>query len=220
MMPQQQPAHDAEALQELGRASVEIVHDIKNQLNGLKLYATFLRKRSERDGRPADELETINKIVAGLEHAASQLNLLVRFGRAVELRPEPQADLAQIVRAACGGEAIEARGENFRGEFDAEKLREALGEIDAAARANAVSQTLKPVSLRREEMVSGATVSGASALIEWRGVADAGGRDIFRALDGLGALRATLAAKIISAHGGTVTHRADTVSVRLPLKES
>ena len=74
-MPQQQPAQDAEALQELGRASVEIVHDIKNQLNGLKLYATFLRKRFERDTRPADELETINKIIAGLERAAAEPEL-------------------------------------------------------------------------------------------------------------------------------------------------
>ncbi len=49
MKPLPQPTHDTEALQELGRASVQIMHDLKNQLNGLKLYATFLRKRAERD---------------------------------------------------------------------------------------------------------------------------------------------------------------------------
>jgi signal transduction histidine kinase len=215
MMPQQQPAHDAAALQELGRASVEIVHDIKNQLNGLKLYATFLRKRCERDQRPADELETVNKIVAGLERAASELSLLVRFGRAVELRPALQTDLAQIVRAACDGETVEARDEDFRGDFDAERLTDALREIAATARANAAAQGLKPVSLRREE-----TANGASAIIEWRGVTDAAGdKNLFRAPDGLGALRVALAAKIINAHGGTVTHHADAVSVRLPLSK-
>ena len=31
---------------------MQIVHDLKNQLNGLKLYATFLRRRIEKD--PAD----------------------------------------------------------------------------------------------------------------------------------------------------------------------
>lgn len=213
-MPQQQPAHDAEALQELGRASVEIVHDIKNQLNGLKLYATFLRKRSERDGRPADELETVNKITAGLERAAADLNLLVRFGRGVELRCAPQTDLAQIVRAACDTETVDARGESFRGEFDAERLIDALREIAATAHANATAGGLQPVLLRREQ-----TEGGASAIIEWRGVVtDANGKNLLRAPDGLGALRVALAAKIISAHGGTVEHHADAVSVRLPLK--
>ena len=41
------------ALEHLGSATVQIVHDLKNQLNGLKLYATFLRKRLERDDRAA-----------------------------------------------------------------------------------------------------------------------------------------------------------------------
>jgi hypothetical protein len=39
---------ETERLQDLGRASMQIVHDLKNQLNGLKLYATFLRRRIER----------------------------------------------------------------------------------------------------------------------------------------------------------------------------
>ncbi|MDT7540643.1 MAG: hypothetical protein QOE33_547 [Acidobacteriota bacterium] len=215
-MPQQQPEHDAEALQELGRASVEIVHDIKNQLNGLKLYATFLRKRAERDARPTDEVETVNKIIAGLERAADEMNLLVRFGRTLELRRAPQ-DLAEIVRAAATteGETFDAQGTDFRGEFDAERLAEALREIVAAVRANAANQQLAPVSLRREE-----TAGGASAIIEWRGVKDAGARNIFGGLDGVGSLRAALAAKIISAHGGAVEHVADAIRVRIPLKES
>src|SRR5215211_1340371 len=97
MKPQPQPSTDAAALQELGRASVEIVHDIKNQLNGLKLYATFLRKRFERGERPEDELETVNKIIAGLERAAADMNALVRFGRPVELRRAPHTDLGELL---------------------------------------------------------------------------------------------------------------------------
>ncbi|MCV5148143.1 hypothetical protein OFB99_26195, partial [Escherichia coli] len=66
------PTDDREALLELGRASVEIVHDIKNQLGGLKLYVTFLRRRAVAEGRAADELETLDKLRAGLDRAADE----------------------------------------------------------------------------------------------------------------------------------------------------
>ena len=55
------------ALEDLGRATLQIVHDLKNQLNGLKLYATFLRKRLERDDRAVEERETLAKLIAGLD---------------------------------------------------------------------------------------------------------------------------------------------------------
>jgi nitrogen fixation/metabolism regulation signal transduction histidine kinase len=214
MMPQQQPAQDAEALQELGRASVEVVHDIKNQLNGLKLYATFLRKRFEREARPADELETVNKIIAGLERAAADTNLLVRFGRPLELSRSPRTDLARLVGDAAGdGEMMNEGGENFQGDFDAQKLGEALAEITRAARERAAADKRVSLSLARED-----AGGGAFAVIEWRGLKVApGGEGIFGALDGVGALRAALAAKIIRAHGGTVDQRGGEVVARIPL---
>jgi hypothetical protein len=215
MPPQQQPTPDAEALRQLGRASVEVVHDIKNQLNGLKLYATFLRKRAERDSRPTDEVETVNKIIAGLERAAAEMNLLVRYGRALELRRAPQ-DLAQIVRAAATeGGTLDAQGADFRGDFDAERLGEALKEIAAVARASSANGRPASVSLRRDD-----SAGGASAVVEWRGVKDSAARNLFGDLDGVGGLRAALAAKIVAAHGGAVEHQADAIHVRLPLKES
>ena len=55
MKPLMSRTEDIGTLQDLGRASIQIVHDLKNQLNGLKLYATFLRKRLERNERPEDE---------------------------------------------------------------------------------------------------------------------------------------------------------------------
>ncbi len=66
MKPLLSESQDTQALSELGRASVQIIHDLKNQLNGLKLYATFLRKRMEKTERPAHEQETISKLIAGL----------------------------------------------------------------------------------------------------------------------------------------------------------
>jgi light-regulated signal transduction histidine kinase (bacteriophytochrome) len=214
MTPQQQPTHDADALQKLGRASVEVVHDIKNQLNGLKLYATFLRKRAERDQRPTDEVETVNKIIAGLERAAAEMNLLVRFGRTLELRRTSQ-DLAGVVRAAAtaDGATFDAQGGDFRGEFDAERLGEAFREINADARANANDQEPAAVSLRREE-----TAGGASAVVEWRGVKGTGARKVFGELNGVRSLHAALAARIIGAHGGAVEQIADVIRVRIPLQ--
>src|ERR1044071_9154250 len=70
MKPLKTELQDAETLRELGIASVQVVHDLKNQLNGLKLYATFLRKRMEKAERPADEPETIAQLIAGLERGA------------------------------------------------------------------------------------------------------------------------------------------------------
>ncbi|MCA1640454.1 MAG: hypothetical protein LC785_00410 [Acidobacteria bacterium] len=216
MTPQPHTTDDAAALQELGRASVEVVHDIKNQLNGLKLYATFLRRRCERDERPADEIETVNKIIAGLERSAAELSLLVRYGRPIELSRAPRTDLAEIVRAAAVGEAeIEGGGgADFAGDFDAAKLGEALADINAAVRAHSPADSPARVSLRRD-LSAGAE---AAALVEWRGVGGAGGKNIFGALDGNASLRAALAARVVAAHGGAVSHEGDTVSVRIPLK--
>ena len=81
MKPLLSESEDNEALRTLGRASVQIVHDLKNQLNGLKLYATFLRKRLEKSERPLDELETIVKLIAGLDRAAADLGMIVEYGQ-------------------------------------------------------------------------------------------------------------------------------------------
>src|ERR671913_722953 len=94
---------DEESLRDLGSASVQVVHDLKNQLNGLKLYATFLRKRLEKGERPADELETVGKLIAGLERAATDMNLLVRLGRPLDLRRQPGTDLSSLLEAAAEG---------------------------------------------------------------------------------------------------------------------
>ena len=59
MKPATAPVMDPGVAEELGRATLQIVHDLKNQLNGLKLYATFLRKRLERDERSSEEQETL-----------------------------------------------------------------------------------------------------------------------------------------------------------------
>ncbi|MFL6230164.1 MAG: hypothetical protein ACJ741_15435, partial [Pyrinomonadaceae bacterium] len=133
MMPQQQPVPDAEALQELGRASVEIVHDIKNQLNGLKLYATFLKRRFDKFDRPEDEVETISKLIAGLERAAAEMNILVRLGRNIEIHPSGPTDLRQVLERVRNENAeslsIELPETAVQSRIDQQLFPEALSEI-------------------------------------------------------------------------------------------
>src|ERR671912_559181 len=135
MKPLTQPIQDAEALLEIGRASVQIVHDLKNQLNGLKLYATFLRKRLEKAERPADEQETVAKLISGLERAASDMNVLVRFGRELELRRQPGTDLARLLQDSADGASVEADGGPFQGDFDPVLLAEAARSTSGSAEA-------------------------------------------------------------------------------------
>src|ERR1700752_1878266 len=98
MKPLMSRTEDTGTLQDLGRASVQIVHDLKNQLNGLKLYATFLRKRLERSERPGDEQETVNKLINGLDRAANDLSTIVQYGREIELKTQRGMDLHKVLR--------------------------------------------------------------------------------------------------------------------------
>ncbi|MCA1565543.1 MAG: hypothetical protein LC803_07880 [Acidobacteria bacterium] len=219
MKPIKATTNDTDALIELGRASVQIVHDLKNQVNGLKLYATFLRKRMEKSERPADELETINKIMAGLERTATDMNTLVRFGRPLELQLKPRLDLAPLLAAATEGDFAQRDGGDgaYRGDFDAPALSDALKSIHASARQLTAKDASPNIDLRRAESEA-ATGTPPFALIEWRGVNAAGDDDIFNSFNGGAGLRLALAAKVIHAHGGAVEQTSDALRVRLPLR--
>ena len=204
--------------------SVQIVHDLKNQLNGLKLYATFLRKRMEKNERPADEQETVVKLINGLERAAADMTALARYGRPVELRRQPRVDLFKILTTITTSDGsgastprLESAVESLEGEFDIACLTEALKTITAGAsgmrRAEDNGELL--ISLRSEE----ATVE-PKAVIEWRGVRIMDGIDPFHSFTGSDALRMSLAAKIIEAHGGEAGADDGLLRVRLPIKNA
>lgn len=215
MKPLKTESQDAETLRDLGSASVQIVHDLKNQLNGLKLYATFLRKRMERAERPADEQETLAKLISGLERAAADMNVLVRFGRSLELRRQPGTDLARLLRESAEGASVETAGGPFEGDFDPVLLAEALKNITAEAlgESGAAPEGDGPrhVRLRGE---------GSAAVVEWQGgAAVPDGADPFRSLAGASGLRMALAAKIVRAHGGEVSSEGGRIRARLPLQK-
>ncbi|HYG11017.1 MAG TPA: hypothetical protein VD835_13795 [Pyrinomonadaceae bacterium] len=216
MKPIKATTHDTDALIELGRASVQIVHDLKNQVNGLKLYATFLRKRMEKSQRPADELETINKIMDGLERTAADMNTLVRFGRPLELQRRPRLDLAVLLAAATEGDfaAPMEDGGAYLGDFDAPLLSDALKSLHVSARALTAKDASTEINLHRQ--ATGEDGATPSALIEWRGIKVAD-EDIFNSFNGGAGLRLALAARVIRAHGGAVEQASDALRVRLPL---
>lgn len=197
---------------------MQIVHDLKNQLNGLKLYATFLRKRMEKAERPTDEQETLAKLISGLERAASDMNVLVRFGRALELRTKPGTDLARLLQDSTDGAHVQAVGGPFEGNFDPVLLAEALKNITAGVfgESGAAPDDGGPPQVR----LSGDGLG--EAVVEWRGGAaasDADGEDPFRSLAGAAGLRMALAAKIVRAHGGEVSSEGGRIRARLPLQE-
>jgi signal transduction histidine kinase len=213
MKPLKTELQDTEMLRDLGSASVQIVHDLKNQLNGLKLYATFLRKRLEKAERPADEQETIAKLISGLERAAADMTVLVRFGRQLELRRQPGTDLARLVADSADGTPFEADGGPFEGDFDPALLAEALKNITAGARGEGEANE---AGVAQRVRLSG---EGSGAVVEWLGAAVSDGEDPFRSLAGATGLRMALAARIVRAHGGEVSHEGGRISARLPLQK-
>lgn len=226
MKPLLSKTEDSDALQALGRASLQIVHDLKNQLNGLKLYATFLRRRMEKTERPPDELETVGKLMVGLERAAADLSTLVQFGRPVEPKKQSAVDLQKLMRgvvssitaspAATGALtsqiALEPSTVPLVGDFDPMMLSDALKAISVGA--------LKIRQLKDKEPLlnvrMGRNDSENTAAIEWLGL-NSLDHDPFAAFAGSDEIRMSLAAKIINAHGGQASQVEDALRVTLPL---
>lgn len=187
---------DQVALAELGRAFAETAHDIKNRLGGLKLYATFLRKKLAQSERPVDELEALDKLIAGLDGAAEELAYVVRYARPVTLQTRAEIDLVQLVScigSECG-HVIVCESDECRGQFDGLALSEALRALWAGARESQLK-----IRLKRD---------GAGAVIEWQDAASE---------SHLASIRRMYGERIVCAHGGRVERKSALVRVSLPL---
>src|SRR5215467_5675375 len=77
-----------------GRMAARLMHDFKNQLGGLKLYAAYLQKRFADN---AEGVEIAEKIAHGLNEMAEQAVILNKLCRPLELRMGP-GDPAPIVK--------------------------------------------------------------------------------------------------------------------------
>jgi nitrogen fixation/metabolism regulation signal transduction histidine kinase len=209
---------DAKALEDLGRATLRIVHDLKNQLNGLKLYATYLRKRLDRDEKATTERETVEKLVAGLDHAAKEMAALVRYAQPLDLRRQPKSDLRTIAHLAAHDPAYRVSGP-LVALSSAENDGELIGAFDPHAMAEAFSALTREALARR---AGGATVtlkldrlssqSLPMALVEWTGLASP-------STGSSPGIHAAFAKRIIEAHGGVVDFETEAIKVKLPLSE-
>ena len=208
---------DAKALEDLGRATLRIVHDLKNQLNGLKLYATYLRKRLDRDENATTERETVEKLVAGLDHAAKEMAALVRYAQPLDLRRQPKSDVRVIAHSAVNDPAYRVSGpliaaadtennDKLTGAFDPHALAEAFSALTREAlarRAGDATVMLKIERAPKQRL--------PLALVEWIGLA--------RNASASPGIHAAFAKRIIEAHGGVVEFDNDAIRVKLPLSE-
>ena len=207
---------ETERLQDLGRASMQIVHDLKNQLNGLKLYATFLRRRIEKGDRPVDEQETIVKLMGGLDRAAEDLATIVRYGQPVELKKQSGVEIDKVLRSACTSvdEKIvwKTDSDTVQGSVDHFKLTDAFKWLCSGA-------------LKHRQPDDGAKITvstkvdgnnSGQAVIEWAGLRQLD-HDPFRSFAGSDEIKLALAAKIIEAHGGSAKFIDKKFVIELPL---
>ena len=212
---------ETERLQDLGRASMQIVHDLKNQLNGLKLYATFLRRRIEKSERPEDEQETVRKLIGGLDRAAEDLSAIVRYGQPVELKKQPGFEIDKVLRSVCSSvdetnSKIVWKSDSavVQGSFDHFKLTDALKWLCMGALKHRETDN----DGAGEITVSTKLADGDSerAVVEWTGLRHLD-RDPFRSFAGSDEVKLALAAKIIEAHGGSAKFVDKKFVVELPL---
>ncbi len=160
------PALGVEDYVALGQATAKLVHDFKNQLGGVKLYATFLKTRLAHD---AESAEIVTKIVEGIDAMAENATLVSRFARPLELRCE-SGDLAALVHKVVA--ALTPQGaarqvvllaecaENLPSiKFDWQQMHFALDAVVRRALAVALPQSKVRVGLQPNNQLGDQTVT-------------------------------------------------------------
>jgi signal transduction histidine kinase len=205
---------EEERLIETGRMAARLIHDFKNQLSGLKLYAAYLKKRFADN---PEGLEIAEKIDQGLNEMADQAAILNKLTRPLELRCEP-GDPALVVEQVVAGHRAEAGKKNIRIEYEVEsdlpqmpldwqQVRAALESILARAIDLSPEGGVVSVSVKRRDEVLQIEIADQGETL------DAGQR---RALfDGFTSERISrtslgmaLARRIVEQHGGEVAVQA------------
>jgi signal transduction histidine kinase len=197
---------------------MQIVHDLKNQLNGLKLYATFLRRRIEKSERPEDEQETVGKLINGLDRAAEDLSLIVRYGQPVELKKQPGFEVDKVLSSVCS--SVDETNSKLVWKSDSDAVQ---GSVDHFKLTDALKWLCMGAVKHRQTDNDGAgaiTVTtkraDGGAVIEWTGLRELD-RDPFRSFAGSDEVKLALAAKIVEAHGGSAKFTDKKFVVELPL---
>jgi hypothetical protein len=138
--------------------AARLIHDFKNQLGGLKLYAAYLQKRFADN---AEGMEITEKIARGLNEMAEQAAMLNKLCRPLELQMAP-GDPAPLVEAAVSKLGPRASAKRVKiscdlepgaplASFDQRQFVEALEAIVARAVDASPEDGEIGVSLRRRD---------------------------------------------------------------------
>jgi signal transduction histidine kinase len=219
-------------LAQMGRLTSRLIHDFKNQMGGLKLYASYLKKRlaaADLGAAGKESAEIAEKIVENLNVMAENATLVSRLAKPVELQRVP-GKLALVVEQALNDQRarVEERqiklvnrvAETVEMEFDATQLRLALNTfLTRAVEVSPVNgQVIVELQRMAESCVLSVTDQGAP-------LTDLQRRTLFDFVTNERLNRTALelghAKQVVEAHGGTVTAEAvesggTVVCVRLP----
>jgi two-component system, OmpR family, sensor kinase len=205
---------EEEILIETGRMAARLIHDFKNQLGGLKLYAAYLQKRFADN---AEGMEITEKIAQGLNEMAEQAAMLNRLCRPLELQMEP-GDPAPVVEAAVSKLGPRASAKRVKiscdlepgapqTSFDPRQIGEALEAVISRAVDASPEDGEIGVSLRRRDEALRIEITDNGATLD-----DERRMRLFDPLAGdrlnRTALGLALARRIIERHGGQVSARA------------
>jgi len=201
---------------ETGRMAARLIHDFKNQLGGLKLYAAYLQKRFADN---AEAVEIAEKIAQGLNDMAEQAAILNQLARPLELRMEA-GDLASIIEQVVGRLQSRASAKSVkislnldrdapRISFDSRQIGAALESIVSRAIDATPENGEVAVSLVRQDEALQVEIKDNGATLD-----DNQRLNFFDPLAGdrlnKVALGLAMARRIIEKHGGRISARTDT----------
>jgi signal transduction histidine kinase len=198
------------ALLEVGRATNRLIHDFKNQMSGLKLYAAYLKKRFA--DRP-EGVEIAEKIIQSLNEMTENASLIGKLTRPIELKLLEE-DFVALIKQVVQNLQPQAAGRNvevastfavaaFRLPLDSQQMRMALNPLLAQAieSSHAGGTVNVGVQAGQNELLVSISDEGGAFSEEQR-------QSFFNFLTNerlnKTSLGLALARRIIEAHGGTV----------------
>ncbi len=111
-------------LEDLGRMTAGLAHEIRNPLAGIQLYASMLRRDLEGDPPKARVLDRVLSAVSGLERLVEDM---LAYGRDLDPRRAP-SPLGPLVEEALGLARAALEEKSIRVELD---IDGACAEVDA-----------------------------------------------------------------------------------------
>jgi signal transduction histidine kinase len=228
------------SLAEIGSLAAMFIHEIRNQLGGLKLYATFLRKQLAGQSPDHNGVEIADKIIQSINVMTDYSGLLGRLGRPVKLNLE-KVDARSLIESVLRDTSAQAgeRGVtvnvtvtvNSDLTIDRSQLSRALGAIVSRAIASSVEGGAVEIASFQEGewLVLSIEDSGAGSSQTRRDRPETLALLLSNGRLTEATLELAMAERVITAHGGNIevssresgTGESGTrVTLRLPVRQT